>query len=73
MIANDVTLEEVTVKSDPDDIRGRYDVAEHTVYIDPEHGSPIYVHELIHHIERALSSEKREHIQTKFDSWTKGA
>ncbi|WP_347245369.1 phage minor head protein [Thermogutta sp.] len=73
VIANDVTLEEVTVKSDPDDRRGRYDAAKHTVYINPKHDYPVYVHELIHHIERSLSSEKREHIQTKFDSWTKGA
>jgi SPP1 gp7 family putative phage head morphogenesis protein len=72
-VANDVTLGEVTVAADETDTRGRYIPRERRIEVHPSHGGPRYVHELIHHVETALPTWKRERIREKFAAWTKGA
>ena len=72
-VASDVALDEVTVVADEKATRGYYIPSVKRIEVHPTHGSPRYVHELMHHVATALPTWKREYIREKFAAWTKGS
>jgi len=72
-VVNDLALGPVNVFKVPPRSRGSYDPNTATVKIAHDHHFETYVHELGHHLEKALRPSVRQRINKQFAEWTKGA
>lgn len=73
-IANEVTMDRVTIVNDPENTRGKYyRRPAPKITLSPEHTAPRYVHELVHHVETSFGPERWKYVHTRFAAWTKGA